>query len=263
VNCLAVRDRLAEYAVDALAPSEAGDVERHLDGCPGCRKESEELRDGAAVLAFDLPSVAPSDALGARVIGRVVRARGAARPQRRSRRAWRVAAAAGLAAALLVAAALAQAVHTRDMQLRELRAKTAQTNKQISALQSLIDRLRVQQVLNGTVYGAEFAPVGQGSGSGAAVVVVSRNAQDWVFLQVNIASSSQGPFKALVEQGGETFVAGTLVRTADGGYAFKHGIRYFDADLSGSSAIAIVDGSGTTILVGLLTLAPSPDPHAA
>jgi hypothetical protein len=262
VNCLAVRDRLAEYALDALAPSEADDVERHLDGCLGCRKESEDLRDGAAVLAFGLPTVAPSDALGARVIGRVVRAKGAVKPHRRSRRAWRVAGAAGLAAALLAAGTLAQAVHTRDMQLRQLEANAAQKSKQIGALTVLIERLRRERALSGTVYGAEFLPVGAGSGSGAAVVVVSRSKPDWVFLQVDIASSSQGPFRALLEQDGETLPAGALTKTPDGGFVFKHGIRYFDADLSNVSAIIIVNGAGKTILVGLLTLAPSPDPQA-
>src|SRR5439155_17842670 len=149
MNCLSVRERLAEYALDTLELPLASDVERHLEGCAGCRKESEELRDGAAVLAFDLPTVAPPTALGARVIGRVVRARGI-RPHRRSRRAWRVAGAAGLAAAIFAAAALASAVHTRDMQLQELKANAARKNKQIDALTGLIDHLRREQALNGT-----------------------------------------------------------------------------------------------------------------
>ena len=261
MNCLSVRERLAEYALDTLELPLASDVERHLEGCAGCRKESEELRDGAAVLAFDLPTVAPPTALGARVIGRVVRARGI-RPHRRSRRAWRVAGAAGLAAAIFAAAALASAVHTRDMQLQELKANAARKNKQIDALTGLIDHLRREQALNGTVYGAEFVPVAHGSGSGAAVVVVRRNAGDWLFLQANIASS-QGPFRALLVEGGKTYAAGALSKTADGGYAFTHGIRYLDADLSAASAIVIVDAAGRTILVGQLALAPSPDPHAA
>ncbi len=40
------------YAVDALDASEAEAVERHLAGCPRCRREVAELREVAALLAF-------------------------------------------------------------------------------------------------------------------------------------------------------------------------------------------------------------------
>jgi hypothetical protein len=261
VNCLGYRERLAEFALDVLEPSDASDVERHLESCAGCRKEVEELREGAAVLAYDLPTVAPSTALGARVMGRVVRASG---PRRHghARRAWRAAGAAGLAAAILAAGALAQAVHNRDMQLKQVQSALEKRNEQISTLAQLIDQLRRQQLLTGAVYGAEFIPAPLVSGSGAAVIVDRRNGEDSLFLLVNVAPPVKEPIKALLQEDGSPVAEVSLVKGPDGGYGLKGAIHFFDQELSGVSSILVVDKAGRTLLVGTVTLEPSPDTRA-
>jgi anti-sigma-K factor RskA len=45
-------DDLALYALGVLAPGEREALERHLAGCPGCRREVEAYRGDAALLAF-------------------------------------------------------------------------------------------------------------------------------------------------------------------------------------------------------------------
>jgi hypothetical protein len=261
VNCVVVRERLAEFSLDVLDPSDASVVERHLETCAGCRKEVEELREGAAAMAFDLPAVAPPPALGARVIGKVVRATGA-RPQGRRRPAWRVAGALGLAAAILASAALAQAVHTRDMQLKAVQETLSQRNKKVLSLSRLLQDLQGRELLNGNVYGAEFTPAQGVSGSGAAVIVDRQNGEDSLFMLVNVAPPTKQPLRVTLQQDGGAVAGATMVQGPDGSYALKRGIRFFEKELSGVSTIVVTDKAGKTLLVGAVTLEPSPDLRA-
>ena len=49
LDCTEVRDLLAELALGALTHDEAHRVERHVETCPGCRKELAERRTVATV----------------------------------------------------------------------------------------------------------------------------------------------------------------------------------------------------------------------
>jgi Putative zinc-finger len=260
VTCVVVRERLAEFSLDVLDPSAASDVERHLATCAGCRKEVEELREGAAAVAFDLPAVAPPPALGAKVIGKVVRATGA-RPHRKTRRAWRVAGALGLAAAVLAAGALAQAVHTRDMQLKQAKAKVAEQSRHVTDLRKLLEQLRDEQLLNGNVYVAEFTAAPQVSGSGSAVIVDRHAGEDSLFMLVNVAAPVKQPLRVVLEQDGDAVAGATMVEGTEG-YGLKGGIRFFEKELSGVSTIVVTDKAGKILLVGAVTLEPSPDTRA-
>ena len=53
------RGDLALYAVGALTPQEAGDLELHLADCTSCREELEGLRAAAAQIALAVEPVAP------------------------------------------------------------------------------------------------------------------------------------------------------------------------------------------------------------
>src|SRR5262245_7638948 len=75
-----VDDLLEAYALGALEPTEVDFVERHLEHCASCRALAEQLRRLADVLLTVVPQVAPPPALRARVLDRVARERGAARP---------------------------------------------------------------------------------------------------------------------------------------------------------------------------------------
>lgn len=113
-----VEELLGAFALDALEPDEAQDVERHLLTCPRCRAEVIELREVAALWA-NSGADAPEG-----VWDRIVDALDAAPPpmrlevvslDRRRRRVRRAVAGALAAAAVLVVAVLGlQVRHQND-----------------------------------------------------------------------------------------------------------------------------------------------------
>lgn len=118
---------LAGYVVGGLEPDERARFEEHLERCPDCRRQVEELRPVAAMAAGAAPAFAPPADLDQKVLAAVARAAEedarAARPaaQRtvrpaRSFRGWFVprrgtglALALGLVVAIAVAVALPRA----------------------------------------------------------------------------------------------------------------------------------------------------------
>ena len=52
-------DDLALYALGSLPPAEATTLERHLESCAGCRRELQELRGDASLLALSAAGPAP------------------------------------------------------------------------------------------------------------------------------------------------------------------------------------------------------------
>jgi Putative zinc-finger len=107
VNCLDVRERLPEYSLSSLPPRDASTVGRHLAWCAACRKESEELRDGAAVIGFAAAGPPPPPRLGGRVEDLVERhARRHSATHRRLRVASAIAVAATIVAVVVTASSL-------------------------------------------------------------------------------------------------------------------------------------------------------------
>ncbi len=107
MTCLEVRDRLAEHALGVLRPEESRDVDRLLEWCAGCRKESEELQEGLVSVAMSLPAAEPPSSLEERVVGRVTSAAGTRKMGRRRRRiSPRSLVAASLMAVLLAVGAV-------------------------------------------------------------------------------------------------------------------------------------------------------------
>lgn len=104
------RDELAAYLLGALAPGEAADLERHLEGCEKCASQLEWLRPAAQLLPEAAPRMAPPAQLRAKLMDQV-RAEGADSRVPASKRRWRLGGltlrpAAGLAAVALIAAAV-------------------------------------------------------------------------------------------------------------------------------------------------------------
>jgi anti-sigma-K factor RskA len=107
------RDELAAYALGALEPGEAAELERHLAGCETCRTELDWLRPAVQLLPESVERVEPSPALREGLMEQV-RAEARQSTRRswgfRNRRSpgaglsWRPL--AGLAAVALVAAAI-------------------------------------------------------------------------------------------------------------------------------------------------------------
>jgi len=90
------REDAAAWVLGALPDDEARAFAAHLDGCPACRAEVEELRGAADALPTLVPSVAPPPELRDRIMAvveaeaEVLRAAGPAadRPARSRRPRW-------------------------------------------------------------------------------------------------------------------------------------------------------------------------------
>lgn len=63
------REALALDAIGALDGAASAALGAHLDACPDCRRERDEMLDAAASLAHTVAPVAPPEALRARILG--------------------------------------------------------------------------------------------------------------------------------------------------------------------------------------------------
>jgi hypothetical protein len=172
MDCEAASERLPWLYAGSLAPEEAAELRRHLEGCPRCRAEMDETRRAAAVfdahlptevvldLAWDRPVLAlPADVVRAHLdtcaactedlaLARESRRLEGQRPEAATvrplrpagRSAWRVAALPATLAAGLAAGAL----WGRGTALPPVQTQTqTQTNGPgVSALESEVARLR-------------------------------------------------------------------------------------------------------------------------
>jgi anti-sigma-K factor RskA len=102
------RDDLAAYALGALEPGEAADLERHIAGCEECKVELDWLRPAAQVLPESVERLEPPVELRARLFEQVHSEAPRPEPSAAPRRARWLALrpVAGLAAAVLVVAAI-------------------------------------------------------------------------------------------------------------------------------------------------------------
>jgi anti-sigma-K factor RskA len=107
-------DAAGSYVLGALTDDEREGYEAHLEACPECRAEVEELRVAAEALPASSPPMVPPPALKARIMAEVEREAAllasTREPVKRRRRRVRLAlpalAVAALACAVLVAGAL-------------------------------------------------------------------------------------------------------------------------------------------------------------
>ena len=65
------RESVALDALGALDEAEARSLQAHVEGCPDCLREREEMRDVAAALVYAATPVAPPEHLRARLLERV------------------------------------------------------------------------------------------------------------------------------------------------------------------------------------------------
>jgi anti-sigma-K factor RskA len=72
-----LHDDLAAYALGALEPSEAGELERHIDDCESCRERLEWLRPAVDVLPASVEQRSPPESLRENLLA-TVRAESAA-----------------------------------------------------------------------------------------------------------------------------------------------------------------------------------------
>lgn len=237
MTCLEVRERLTEHALGLLAKVDASEVERHLEWCAGCRKESAELEEGAARMALALPVSQPSASLESRVVDRL-RAASGRMPAGQKRRGRLVTVAL---VALLAMAATGWAIAERG-QVQTLKeqvsAKQAQLNAFARALESFQGRGRTLK--------ANLAPAPGGRGGGSAVIASAPGVTDSIFIDV-LLPGAKGPFRFQIVNKQAALKAIELEKAAGANW-----IRYWrtDKDLSGAVTITVLDGNSRTILSG-------------
>jgi anti-sigma-K factor RskA len=108
------QDAAATYLLGALPEDERGPFEAHLESCPDCRAELDDLRVAAEALPVAAPPMRPPPALKARIMAEVEREAAllasASEPRRaeppRRRWSWRLSWPSGAVAALACAALL-------------------------------------------------------------------------------------------------------------------------------------------------------------
>ena len=250
MNCAAVRDRLADHAIGVMSPADADPVDRHLAWCAACRKESEDLRRGAALLPYALAPVTPADDLDEKVIAAVHRVAGSKRGSgRRGRSVVAAVAAASIAVAGLGwGAVMAGRADRLGEQVRAAR------EAQHRALEGFSRLIRRQQFSNDDVFiGALSGPAGSAAGGGA-LVLISRTDTDFAIATVSgLPAGVAEPYSVTLEGTDGTSAAIGKIDHLDTGGEGQVG-RAFDRDITGLTHVVVRDATGTVVMTGVLSL---------
>lgn len=254
MNCLAVRERLAEHALGVLTDGDGSSLDRHLEWCAACRKEAGELQRAAATLAYSVAPVEPPAELEERVV-ETVRAAASRRRAAAPRRS-RVAAAGVLAAMLALSglgwgAVMAGRAERAEQQAADLR------EAQEAAFRRFQDVFQLPEVDPAAI--AEVSTLLSPrlrEGRGDALVLLSPSGDDLAFVLVNGLTEvrpNQLPLEVrLVGNGLRQLVVGqirTLNSSGEGGV-----YRTFVEGLRGFNAVVIRDARGKVLLNGTLSV---------
>ncbi|MGZ5290975.1 MAG: anti-sigma factor family protein [Actinomycetota bacterium] len=260
MNCLAVRELLPELAVGVLSPHDHEEVERHLRWCAGCRKESSELGQAAATVAFALAPAPVPQGLGERIVERVRRAAGAPGTTRRAR-----AAAASIVAAMIAVGSLgwgaAMAGRADRFEERAEQAERERTEalerfqKAIAGLSGLSGIIPVQELPDEETHLGQLSPTPETQGGGAVLQLVSPKRLDFTIVIVNgldPQATGRLPYRVrLLNAAGETLKAGRIDELdADGGADVFHEFR--NQDLAGYTTVQVVNAAGDIVLSGVV-----------
>ena len=71
MTCAEIHPNLAAFVLDGLEPEEAAEIRQHLDSCPGCQSELQELRKVNRALDAAPPPAAPPSYLKGEILSRV------------------------------------------------------------------------------------------------------------------------------------------------------------------------------------------------
>jgi hypothetical protein len=238
-----------------LDAHDAGSVDRHLQWCAACRKESGELDRAAATLAFSVAPAQPDPALEDRVVA-AVRDRaqpGTARhaPGRRGRLAV-----AAVAAAMLAVSGLGWgAVMAGKAARTEAQAQAADTRQRnaVKAFQDLLTSSEFNDPNNEVLIGT-LTPSADTTGGGSAFTLVSPTLIDMAVVVVNglpPASADTLPYTARLSGPHRPPLTIGTIRSLDAGGAAMLA-KNINRDLSGYDRVAVRDAHGKLIMRGQL-----------
>ncbi|MBI3647392.1 MAG: zf-HC2 domain-containing protein [Actinobacteria bacterium] len=266
MNCVAVRDRLPEMAVDAVPAREALTIDRHLAWCAACRREAEDLRRAAALLPYALAPVTPAPDLEERVAALVGERTGRSRLGTRRARSG----AAAVVAAMVATAALGwgsvMAGRADRMHDQVMAAQEAQ-HQAYDRFARLLQSGEFQDPANDVYLGTLTGSPGSSAG-GAALTLTSPSSPDFAVVSVNglpTGPPDSMPYVVTLETAprgpGSSVVVGKIAELDSGGAA-RVG-RDFNRDLTGLTRVVVRDATGNVLLSGELDLyaavtSPSP-----
>jgi hypothetical protein len=244
MDCLRARELLAERALGTLREEEgAFELERHLGSCAACRREAEQLAEGAAALALALPGPEPPPHLEERVVRRVAPRR--SRPRRRSLAAAGIAAALG---AVLAAGSIAWAVSvTRRSEMVQRLLASAGEEAQLTAsvLQDAISELAGARLLSATLEPVRAdAPAG-----GGAVVHDTVGGRDLAIIVAGGVPGRHAPYRVVLVDGDVRVSLGKLERTGPARYSLE---RFTHFDLGDADLVQVLDERSRVALEGAL-----------
>jgi hypothetical protein len=252
VTCPEVRERLTEHALGLLPKPDQREIERHLEWCPGCRKESAELAEGATAVGLAITPVDPPTTLEGRIVERLRVSTG--RSAAPSRFKIRALTAATLVAAMLAASAFGWALAERG----KLQSETQRLQGRIQAAEDLTEKLaRAHQSVVAILpetgaknFLATLAPPPGLQGGGSAFISSQKGALNFLYVNVALPTDADGKYFVQMLDGKQALRGGYLLRPAvpDGDWTLTFWSGY---DLSKVIAITVLDHrTGATVLTG-------------
>jgi predicted anti-sigma-YlaC factor YlaD len=258
VSCTVVREALPEFALGVAGDDEVASIELHVETCAACRKEAIDLQRAAAAFGYAL---APTEDAAPELEDRVIAAvRAEARPARpahvRGRRAGTVLLAAALAvAAIGVGGVFAGRAENQRAQEARAAIDQQQALERLGEVARGLDT-RHTKVLTGML----AAPTG--SGSGAALTLVSPTAEDQLVVIVNALDGHAMPLSVSIsDASGHRFGVGEIKHLDTAGAATFSGSP--GGSLKGFVDVTVSDAKGRVVLRGTVaapTGVTSPSP---
>ena len=213
------------YALGALQGEERVSLEKHLEGCAGCRRELEQLRGDMALMALSTAGPVPPRRARQRLIEAVAREpRRSAAPARR--RWWTLV--PWVAAAALAVGLVALWLQNSDLQQRiaGLQDQSAQQLAELQRAREVVSTLTATDAMRVTLVAAKTPPQPQGK------AIYVRDRSSLIFLASNLA--------AVAGAEGLRIVADSDQRRADSRWSVQAGCAWqCDRDQSAASAAGV------------------------
>jgi anti-sigma-K factor RskA len=169
---------LALYALGGLEGDERAQLEKHLEGCAGCRRELEQLRGDMALMALSAAGPAPPRRARQRLLEAVGRERRS--PAAPARRSWWTLV-PWVAAATLAVGLVSVWRQKSDLQrqIADLQNESARQFEELRQAREVVSTLTATDALRVTVVAAKTPPQPQGK------AIYVRDRSSLIFLASN------------------------------------------------------------------------------
>jgi anti-sigma-K factor RskA len=172
-------DDLALLALGALQGEERVTLEKHLEGCPACRRELERLRGDMALLALSAAGPAPPSRSRERLL-KVIAQEPRAQKTAERRSSWTFLPWLAAAALLLVAGFFWQQSDRLAQRVAQLQDESGQQQAQLERAREVVSTLTSTDALRVTLVAAQAPPQPQGK------AIYVRDRSSLIFLASNM-----------------------------------------------------------------------------